>query len=394
MGIGLADLFADANYEMALAVLPLFLTAGLGAPAFAVGVVEGVADGSSALIKVLSGWYSDRTRFRKGIATTGYAVTVAGFAAFALIGAWPQAILARAFGWMGRGLRQPIRSAMLAGSVERVDLGKAFGFHEAMDTLGALAGPAIAYFVLATQGQRSFRTIFEIALVPGVLCVLVFALRTRDPRQRRAQTPADPQGASAGPARDWVPLPAGFWRFLTAVAVFGAGNFAPAFLILRAAAMLKPEFGAAQSAAGGVAFFLAYNAVGTAAAYPGGWLADRFGAPQVVAGGYALFGAACLAGIIFSGILGVAVLALLAGTSAPLVTAQENAVAGELVEERFRGTGYGVLAGVNGAGDLISSIVTGALWSAVGSWAGLGYGLVLSLAGAALLLGLRPARSR
>lgn len=377
---------ADANYEMALAVLPLFLTLGLGAPAFAVGVVEGVADGSSALVKVLSGWYSDRTPQRRTIAIGGYALTVGGFGAFALVGAWPQAIVARALGWVGRGLRQPIRSAMLAGSVETRDLGKAFGFHEAMDTFGALAGPAVAYAILATQGERSFRIVFELSLAPGAICVLLFALLTRDPRRRDA--------AEAGPPA-WTPLPQNFWRFVTAVAVFGAGNFAPAFLILRASAMLKPELGAGAAAAGGVAFYLAYNAVGTAASFPGGWLADRLGTVRVIAGAYALFGLACLAGIIFSGIFGAALLALLAGASAPLVTAQENALAAELIDDRVRGTGYGVLAGVNGAGDLVSSLIAGGLWSAFGSWAGLGYGFVLSLAGASLLLRrLRPAAKR
>lgn len=364
---------------MALAVLPLFLTVALGAPAYAIGLVEGVADGSSAIVKVASGWYSDRTPRRRSIAVAGYAGTVLGFGAFALVGSWPQALVARAAGWTGRGLRQPIRSALLAGSVDRGHLGKAFGFHEALDTLGALLGPAIAYLVLA--GGLGFRTVFAVALIPGVLCVATFALLTRDPRKIARHQRA------ALPAR----LPGAFWRLVAAVAVFGAGNFATAFFILRASQMLRPEVSAGAAVAGGVLFFLATNAFGAAASFPGGWLADRLGTVTVVAGAYALFAAACVAGIALHGVPGVAVVALLLGVSTTLVAAQENAILGAVVEERQAGTAFGVLAAVNGAGDLVSSVVAGGLWSGFGAPAALLYGAVLSLAGAALIALLNPA---
>src|SRR2546430_5864570 len=126
---------------MVFAVLPLFITVGLGAPAFAVGLIEGVGDGSSAVVKLFSGWYSDRIAWRRQLAVGGYGATVLGLGLLVAITAWPQIIVARALAWMGRGLRQPIRSAMLAGSVEKKDLGKAFGFHEALDTAGAPGGP-------------------------------------------------------------------------------------------------------------------------------------------------------------------------------------------------------------------------------------------------------------
>ena len=138
LGIGIADLAADANYEMVFAVLPLFITAGLGAPAIAVGLVEGIADGSSAVVKLWSGWYSDRIAWRKPLAVRGYATTIFRLGLLVAITSWPQVVVARAIAWMGRGLRQPIRSAMLAGSVGKSDLGKAFGFHEALDTAGAV----------------------------------------------------------------------------------------------------------------------------------------------------------------------------------------------------------------------------------------------------------------
>src|SRR5205807_7995732 len=208
VGIGIADLAADANYEMVFAVLPLFITAGLGAPALAVGLVEGIADGSAAVAKLWSGWYSDRIAWRKRLAVGGYGTTVFGLALLVAVNAWPQVIVARALAWMGRGLRQPIRSAMLAGSVGRQDLGKAFGFHEALDTAGALIGPALAFLLLAVGGD--FRTVFWVALLPGVLCVVLFAAITRDPRHE-----------TSPPVWLRIPLPGGFWRRMAPVAVFG-----------------------------------------------------------------------------------------------------------------------------------------------------------------------------
>ena len=168
------------------------------------------------LVKLWSGWYSDRISWRKRLAVGGYGTTVFGLSLLVAVTRWPQVVIARSLAWMGRGLRQPIRSAMLAGSVEKADFEKAFGFHEALDTAGALVGPAAAFLLLATG--HGFQTVFWVALVPGVLCVTLFALLTRDPRRGRA-----------APVSLRVPLPPGFWRLMAPVAIFGIGNFATAF---------------------------------------------------------------------------------------------------------------------------------------------------------------------
>jgi len=379
LAIGFADFCADANYEMVLAVLPLFITSGLGAPVAAVGLIEGVADGSSAVIKLLSGWYSDRIAWRRRLAATGYAGTVAGFGVVALLTTWPQVLGARGVAWMGRGLRQPIRNALLAGSVQPQDAGKAFGFHEAMDTLGAVVGPAIAFVLLF--GGHGFRTIFWVAVIPGVVATLAFTVLTRDPR--RAVAAALPL---------WRPLPGGFWRLIGAVSVFGAGNFAMAFFTLRAQQMLEPDLSRPAALAGAVAFYLFHNVVGSIASFPAGWLADRVGKAPVLVAGYVCFALACLVAILGHGPLWVALLAIPVGIQAPVVKATEGSLASSLVGAEAHGTAFGVLDGVNGAGDLVSSLVTGALWTAAGPAAGLAYGGVVGLAGAAALAVLRPER--
>lgn len=363
---------------MVFAVLPLFITAGLGAPALAVGIVEGVADGSAALVKLWSGWYSDRIAWRKRLAVSGYGTTVVGLGLLLAVTSWPQVIVARALAWMGRGLRQPIRSAMLAGSVPKGDLGKAFGFHEALDTAGALVGPAVAFLLLAAG--HGYRTVFAVALIPGVLCVAFFGVLTRDPRARGSQ-----------PVLLRVPLPPAFWRLITAVAVFGAGNFATAFFTLRAVQMLRPELSQAAALSAAVGFYLAHNAVGAAVSFPAGWLADRIGKVPVLATAYAIFAAACVVGILGHGWIAVAVLALLVGAQNPVVSGVESSLSSSIVEERRLGTAFGVLNGVNGVGDLASSIVAGFLWTLVSPAAAFGFGAVLCAA-AATTLWLRPPR--
>ena len=374
MGIGVADLAADANYEMVFAVLPLFITAGLGAPALAVGLVEGIADGSSAVVKLWSGWYSDRIAWRKRLAVGGYGTTVFGLGLLVAVTAWPQVIVARALAWMGRGLRQPIRSAMLAGSVGKADLGKAFGFHEALDTAGALIGPAVAFLLLWVGS--GFRAIFWVALIPGVLCVVLFAFVTRDPRHE-----------TSPPVSLRAPLPSQFWRLMGPVAIFGVGNFATAFFTLRAAQMVQPELSRSAALAAAVGFYLAHNAVGAVVSFPAGWLADRIGKPTVLGAAYATFAAACAVGVLGHGWLALGLLALLVGAQNPVVSSVEGSLTSSLVEDRRLGTAFGILNAINGVGDLASSIVAGLLWTFVSPTA-------TFIAGGALCLGAAAALSR
>lgn len=378
VAISVADLLADANYEMTLAVLPLFLVIGLGASTVALGVVEGVGDACLAVAVFASGLRSDRLPWRRRLATGGYLTTVGGLATLAIAGQWTQVAGSRAVAWIGRGVRKPIRSAMLAGSVDRVDLGKAFGLHEALDTLGALLGPGVAFLLLATG--HGFRTVFLVAVVPGVLSVLVFAGLTRDP-----------QAPSARPGPRLQAMPRTFWRLIAAVGTFGLGNFAVAFLILRALDMLRPELSTASATAAAVAFFLGVNAVGAVVSFPGGWLVDRVGGRTVLAAGYGLFAVACLVAAAGHGAVAVALVAVAAGASAALVSLTESSYVASMVDAEHRGTAFGIAAAVAGVGDLVSSVAVGALWATAGPVPGLAYGAVLALGGAVLLVALRPA---
>ncbi|HXN90870.1 MAG TPA: MFS transporter, partial [Candidatus Sulfotelmatobacter sp.] len=231
---------------------------------------------------------------------------------------------------------------------------------------------AVAFLLLSTG--HGFRTIFAAAIVPGILCVILFAVLTRDPRHGKPD-----------PVPFRVPLPAGFWRLMVPVAIFGLGNFATAFFTLRAAQVMQPELGSTAALAAAVGFYLAHNAVGSAVSFPAGWLADRVGKAPVLAAAYLTFAAACLVGMFGHGWFALGLMALLVGAQNPVVSSIEGSLTSSLVEARRLGTAFGFLNGINGAADLASSVVAGALWTLFSPAASLGFGAALCAVGALVL---------
>jgi MFS family permease len=215
--------------------------------------------------------------------------------------------------------------------------------------------------------------VFAVAIVPAVLAVTLFALLTRDPRHDAPPSvPPD------------FKLPLVFWRLMVPVGMFGFGNFATAFFTLRVAQILQPELSRPAALAAAVAFYLAHNAVGTVVSFPAGWLADRVGKGLVLSAAYATFAAACVVGALGHGWAAVGLLALLIGAYEPVVASVEGSLAGSLVEEPRLGTAFGVLNGINGAGDLGSSVLAGVLWM-VSPAAAMGFGAILSAVASAIL---------
>jgi MFS family permease len=381
VGMALASFFSDAGHEMATAVLPMFLIA-IGAPAFALGTIEGVADAVSSFVKLGAGWFSDRLGRRKPIAVTGYFITGLTTGLFAFVVSWPQVLLARTAGWFGRGIRGPVRDAMLAESVAPEARGRAFGFHRMGDTLGAITGPALALLVLSlVNGQVSettYRVIFLFTLIPGLLSAFTFWLFVKE----RRRSP-NPQSNSFTSIRA---LPRSFQRYLIGVGLFGIGDFAHSLLTLRAVQMLTPTMGAAAAGQLAILLYVIHNILYAGMAFPIGALADRVGKRQVLAVGYAL---AAVMGIgwIFA-VPSTPYLALLFALGGSFIAAEdtlEGALAADLLPDDVRGTGYGVLATVNGLGDFVSSIVVGFLWTVFAPAVGFAYSTILSLSGAIVI---------
>jgi MFS family permease len=365
------------SHEMTTVILPMFL-ASLGSSAAVLGFIEGVADAASSFIKLWMGWYSDRVGRRKPIMVVGYILTALK-GTFALATAWHHVLFIRVFAWMGRGARGPVRDALLADVVSPEYYGRAFGFHSAMDTVGAIIGPAIA---LSLIGWLTCRQIFLVSFIPGMLAVACVVFLVRD----RVRHPNHAHQFRAS----LTVLPSPYKIFLLSVGVFGLGNFAHTLLILRAIEVLTPLRGAESAAFTAALLYTLHNIVYAALAYPVGYLSERFGKRQLLGLGYLLFILMCVGFAVgHTGFGALAALFCLAGLYMALIDSMERALAADLLPEELRGTGYGVLATVNGVGDFVSSFVVGLLWSGIAPAAGFGYAAVLCFIGLILLTRVR-----
>jgi MFS family permease len=383
LGIGLASLFSDWGHEAATAILPAFL-ASLGAPAVALGIIEGVSDGLSSFAKLAGGFVADRPGWRRPTAIVGYFATAITTFGYAFAQSWPAVLALRAFGWMGRGSRGPSRDTLLAECVEPGQTGRAFGFERAMDTLGAVLGPLCATALLGALGLRG---VLRWTLLPGLTAALAFAfLAPASKKIAGHNASAD----SATIASRFAQLPKNYWRYLVGVFAHGIGDFAPTLLILRASQILTPRLGVGRAAAISVGLYTFHNFVDAAASYPAGALGDRIGKRGLLAIGY-IVGVVSYAGFIFEKPTNPVLVVLfgLAGIHDAFQQSLEKSLAAELLPASVRGTGFGVLATANGIGDFVSSIVVGALWTLVSPTAGFVYAGIFAALGAALVYSSR-----
>jgi len=384
LGIGLASLFSDWAHETATAVLPAFL-ATMGVAAAWLGFIEGVSDGFSSFAKMGSGFYTDKLQRRKPIAVIGYLFTSFGTAAFGLATAAWHILIARALAWLGRGVRTPVRKALLAGSVTRETYGRAFGFERMMDTLGAIVGPMTAFLLLIAFHHR-YPLLFAATLVPSLIAVALIAFVVKE--KERKPVPHISFG------QQLRMLPSAYRKFATAVGLFGAGAFAHSMLILLATEKLTPSLGAAKAASVAVALYVLHNIFYASFAYVGGWLGDRFPKNKLLALGYSLAALMCIGIMAFPiHIWTLGLIFVLGGTNVALEETLEDSLCAELTEESQHGMAFGVLATVNGIGDFLSSIIVGALWTAFGTTVAFGYSAVLSITGALLVFKLRSTKS-
>jgi MFS family permease len=379
--LGLAAFFTDVASEMVYPVLPFFLTAALGVGPAILGTIEGVADSAASLLRVASGWLSDRLHRRKALTIAGYGASAVGKALLPLATGWAAVLLARLVDRIGKGIRTAPRDALVVESATAETRGRAFGLHRALDTLGAVVGVAIAYVVL-TSHPGAYAAVFVWALVPAVLGVLVLAL-VRDPRV------LDARPAFAERPR-WHTWPPALRWFLVIALVFALGNSSNAFLLLRASTL-------GQAPTTSLLLYLVYNVVYAAVSYPAGRLSDRVGRRALLVAGYAIYavvyvGVALLRGSQDAWLLwpAFAVYGLYAG----LTDGIERAVVAELAPASARGTALGLHATIVGAALLPASLLAGALWERFGAAATFAFGGVIgAVAAVGMALVLRPARA-
>lgn len=361
----------DAATEMLYPVLPIFLTVVLEAPVAVVGIVEGAADATASVTKAASGRLADRWR-RVPLIGAGYALAALGKAMLAAAGSWPMVLAGRCVDRVGKGVRSAPRDALIVADVAEADRGRAFGFHRAADTAGAVVGP-LAGLGLLYLLDGEIRPLLVVAVVPALLSVaLVLALR--EPSGPRA--PRAPRPGGAGPRLRDLPRP--YWRVVALLGLFALVNFPDALLLLR-----LHEIGFPVTAV--VAAYIAYNVVYAALSYPAGMLADRLPSGRVFAVGLVLFAVAYGGlGLTRDHTLAWILVAAYGGYSA-CTDGVGKAWVSRLLPASAQGTGQGVYQGLTGLGVLVAGLWAGLLWGADGTTPLLVSGIVGGVAALLLL---------
>jgi MFS family permease len=384
-GIGTASFLSDAGHEIPTALLPSLLTATLGAPAAALGLIEGIADGLAGIARLAGGAIADDPHRRRAQAVAGYTTTAV---LSSLIGAatavWQVAVL-RAGAWAARGLRVPARNALLADIVPASVYGRAYGFERAMDNLGAIAGPLLA---LGLVGLVGVRTAIALSIIPGLLAAvaIMYAIHHAPRAEERERQPLR--------LRIRPVLTGRLGRLMVGVSAFEFGNVAATLLILRASELLAPGRSQDRATQLALGLYVAYNVAAAVASVPAGRLGDRRGAVLVLALGIALFGLA-YAGFAAgpSSVLALAPWFVAAGIAIGCVETAEHAAVASLAAVELRGSAFGLLAAVQSFGNLAASAIAGLLWTAVSPRMAFGYLVAWMLLAVVALLAARPSQS-
>ncbi|HTG17069.1 MAG TPA: MFS transporter [Blastocatellia bacterium] len=374
--LGLVSLLADISSEMIYPILPLFLTQTLHAPAAVVGLIEGVAVGASTAIGGISGWISDRLGRRKPVAFAGYLLTAITRPMIAAAQVWPVVLGARFAERFGKGIRTAPRDALLAESTAEKYRGRAFGFERAMDSAGAVVGPLIALALVGWAGYGA-RTIFLISGIPATLAALLI-LTVRERRDAVGSVPGNLKFSLAGATREYK-------RLLLVTAVFGLGNSANSFLILR-----SEQLGLDRKWT--ILAYALYNAVASLASMPAGAASDRFGRRNVLIVGFGIY-AASYAGLGAASV-GWLVWPLFAlyGLFPALTDGVGKALAVDTAGKAGRATAIGIYSMVMGVTQIAASYIGGVLWDKVDSSATFYFGAGLAALAVVLLFFLLPSR--
>ncbi|HEX2164467.1 MAG TPA: MFS transporter [Thermoanaerobaculia bacterium] len=382
VALGVVSLLTDLSSEMISPLLPLFLTTTLGAGAVALGAIEGVAEATASLVKLVSGAWSDRTARRKPWLVVGY--TLAGVAR-PLIGAaahWPAVLALRFADRVGKGLRTAPRDALIGDVTPERRRGAAFGLHRGMDHAGAVIGPLAGAGLIAAG--LSLPAVFYLAAVPAAatLAVLVFAVREprREVAGRREVSPSAATGRPRPPRlRDWRRLGPGLHRFVAARFLFTLGSSTDAFLLLR---MSEAGVGAAAIAA----LWAALHVVKLLATVAGGQLSDRLGRRPLMLAGWAVYAAVYAGFALFDSAPAFVALLLVYGLYFGLTEPVERAWVTDLAPPVLRGTALGAFHAAVGVAALPASLVFGLLWSRFGAPVAFAVGAGLAMAAGAMLL--------
>lgn len=392
--LGVVSFFTDISSEMIVPVRLLFLIIVLNTPLTIAALIEGLAESASSLIKIVSGRLADRLQKRKNLILTGYGLSNLAKPLLALAGSWPVAMGLIFLDRAGKGIRSSPRDALLADSTLPAYRGKAFGFHRALDTLGAAIGPLITFGILAFS-SNNLSLVFAFTAIPGALSllVLIYFLKGKspgpdpvpDPNRPEKAIPVSPVAKSPGLAwwRQFRDLGPRFWMFTLVTTIFALGNSSDAFIFLRTE-------GLENSLAAVPLIYFGYNLVYSTLATPLGALSDRWGRLPVLIAGYLAFTLVYVGWAAASQGWQPWVLFLIYGIYAAATDGVSKAYVSDLVPQSHRGTGLGWFNGLTGLSALPANIMGGWLWANFGPGATFILGADLGLIAAVLLVVWSP----
>ncbi len=373
--VSFVSLFTDLSSQMVFPVVPLFLLS-LGASAWVVGLVEGAAETTASLLKVFSGYWSDRIRRRKPFVFAGYGLSTITKPMFALAYTWPFVLFIRVLERVGKGVRDAPRDAIIAESVSVTIRGKAYGFQRALDGIGSFSGALLAVFLLPVFG---YRDLFLIAFFPGIVAVLL-VLFIQEKRTQETRTAMMPLKVNLRR------LPRNLQLFIVVSTVFALGNFGYAFLILKA-----KNIGFADNIT--LLLYVLFYIVYTLFTIPAGMLSDRIGRKPVLVSGYILFAVTTIALLFTSELVSLVVVFILYGIFFGMIDGVQRAFVVDLAPADLKGTALGTFYTATGLIALPGGFIAGVLWTAISPQATFLFAFALTIFGLLLFSFVKNTRN-
>lgn len=369
--LGLISCFADISSEMVYPLIPLYLTTVFGATPVLVGIIEGIAESIASLLKVFSGYVSDRFQHKKAIAFSGYATGLLYKAALLFAGSWGGILAARVIDRFGKGIRTAPRDVMVSESADKNNIGKAFGVHKMLDMAGSAIGILLAFLLMKSIPANGYKTVFAVSVIPIVIALLLFFF-VHEKKEKRETVQREHFWKNISKLDGNLKL------YLAITFLFTLGNSSNSFLLLRAA-----DIGFDSSTT--ILLYFIYNVTASVLAIPCGRLSDKIGRKRLLVGGYLTFSLVYF-GFAFCSTKPLMLLIFVVyGVYTAMTAGAERAFIAEIAPPQLKGTMLGLHSTLAGIALLPASVIAGLLWDGVGVYAPFLFGGALSLLSAVIL---------
>ena len=371
--LGLVSFFSDISAEMVYPIIPLYLTSAFGATPALIGLIEGIAESLASLLKVFSGYITDKWGKKKPIAFVGYATGLVYKIALIFAGSWGGILGARVIDRVGKGIRTAPRDVMVCDSADGNNLGKAFGVHKALDMAGSAVGIFLSYLLLQNAANTAaYKELFSISIIPAILGLLMF-LFIKEKRTHVAMNKREPFWQNIKKLDGQLKL------YLFVALLFTLGNSSNAFLLLRAKSV-----GFADNQV--ILLYLVFNVIASILSIPLGRLSDRVGRKKLLVSGYIVFSIVYLGFALASSQVTILLSFILYGFYSAMITGVERAYIAEISPKDLKGTMLGLHSTIVGIALLPASLIAGLLWDGFGASSPFLFGSAMSLIAALILL--------